>query len=63
MLFFPSGNNVDFASFYLEQAHEDRGPEDWYACVQFGLVLWNPSDPSIFASHSEQRHPIPSHSL
>jgi ubiquitin carboxyl-terminal hydrolase 7 len=53
ILFFPYGNNVDFASFYLEQAHEEgKIPEDWYACVQFMLVLWNPSDPTIFTSHS-----------
>ncbi|KAI9828435.1 MAG: hypothetical protein M1832_002863 [Thelocarpon impressellum] len=52
VLFFPYGNSVEFASFYLEQAHEDKAPEDWYACVQFALVLWNPKDPSIYASHT-----------
>jgi ubiquitin carboxyl-terminal hydrolase 7 len=52
ILFFPFGNNVDFASFYLEQAHEeDKIPEDWYACVQFMLVLWNPNDPTMHIVH------------
>lgn len=27
-------------------------PEGWYACVQFALVLWNPSDPSIYTYHT-----------
>jgi ubiquitin carboxyl-terminal hydrolase 7 len=53
ILFFPYGNNVDFASFYLEQGHEEKQvPEDWYACVQFMLVLWNPNDPSMYITHS-----------
>lgn len=54
VLFFPYGNNVDYASFYLEQAWEDKAPEDWYACVQFMLVLWNPNDPTIFLTHTAQ---------
>ncbi|KAI8933294.1 hypothetical protein NX059_009921 [Plenodomus lindquistii] len=53
ILFFPYGNNVDFASFYLEQAYEEKQmPDDWYACVQFMLVLWNPNDPSMFITHT-----------
>ncbi|KAF2626733.1 cysteine proteinase [Macroventuria anomochaeta] len=53
ILFFPYGNNVDFASFYLEQAYEEnKMPEDWYACVQFMLVLWNPNDPSMYITHT-----------
>ncbi|KAI9834557.1 MAG: hypothetical protein M1819_002933 [Sarea resinae] len=51
VLFFPFGNNVDYASFYLEQGFTDKPPEDWYACVQFAIVLWNPSDPSIYVHH------------
>lgn len=52
VLFFPFGNNVDFASFYLEQGHDEKEmPEDWYACVQFMLVLWNPNDPSMHIIH------------
>ncbi|KAF2105658.1 hypothetical protein BDV96DRAFT_592163 [Lophiotrema nucula] len=53
ILFFPYGNNVDFASFYLEQGYEEKQvPDDWYACVQFMLVLWNPKDPSMYVMHS-----------
>ncbi|KAI5780859.1 hypothetical protein EDC01DRAFT_257890 [Geopyxis carbonaria] len=51
VLFFPLGNNCDCASFYLEHGYEDKPPEDWYKCVQFGLVLWNPNDPSISTFH------------
>jgi ubiquitin carboxyl-terminal hydrolase 7 len=52
VLFFPQGNNVDHASFYLEHGFEDKPPESWYACVQFMLVLWNPNDPTIHISHT-----------
>lgn len=53
ILFFPYGNNTDHASFYLEQGFdESKPPEDWYACVQFMLVLWNPNDPAIYVQHS-----------
>ena len=48
ILFFPFGNNVDFASFYLEQANPEKPKSDWYACVQFALVMWNPQDPSLY---------------
>ncbi|OJJ48937.1 hypothetical protein ASPZODRAFT_129272 [Penicilliopsis zonata CBS 506.65] len=51
VLFFPYGNHVEHASFYLEQAWEKEPPTDWYACVQFALVLWNVNDPSIYVSH------------
>ncbi|KAF1981728.1 cysteine proteinase [Aulographum hederae CBS 113979] len=51
VLFFPFGNNVEFASFYLEHGFDDKPPEDWYACVQFMLVLWNPNDPTIHTHH------------
>ncbi|KAH8702140.1 putative ubiquitin C-terminal hydrolase [Talaromyces proteolyticus] len=51
VLFFPYGNQVDHASFYLEQAWDKEPPENWYACVQFALVLWNVNDPSIHVSH------------
>lgn len=52
VLFFPYGNQADYASFYLEHGFEDKVPEDWYACVQFLLVLSNPKDPSIHVTHS-----------
>ena len=51
ILFFPYGNHVEHASFYLEHAWENEPPENWYACVQFGLILWNVNDPSIKISH------------
>ena len=52
VLFFPYGNGVEFASFYLEHGFEPEPPTDWYACAQFGLVLWNPRDPSIYETHT-----------
>lgn len=52
VLFFPYGNQVDCASFYLEHGFENEPPQDWYACVQFALVLWNPNDPTLYRTHS-----------
>jgi ubiquitin carboxyl-terminal hydrolase 7 len=52
ILFFPFGNNVDHASFYLEHGYEEKPEEDWYACAQFTLVLWNPNDPRILQQHT-----------
>jgi ubiquitin carboxyl-terminal hydrolase 7 len=53
VLMFPYGNNVDYCSFYLEQGFEDqKPPDDWYCCVQFSLVLWNPQDPSLYCQHT-----------
>lgn len=50
---FPFGNNVSHCSFYLEHGFgDDPIPDDWYCCVQFGLVLWNPKDPQIFSHHT-----------
>lgn len=54
ILFFPQGNQVDHTSLYLEQAFEDKAPEDWYVCAQFMLVLWNPNDPTIYVHHTAQ---------
>ncbi|GAM84050.1 hypothetical protein ANO11243_020410 [Dothideomycetidae sp. 11243] len=53
ILFFPAGNNAsESVSFYLEQGFDqDQPPEDWYACVQFMLVLWNEKDPSMYIHH------------
>lgn len=50
---FPQGNNVDFASFYLEHGYDEHRPmpEDFVCTVQFGLVLWNPDFPSVFTHH------------
>ena len=52
VLFFPFGNQAECASFYLEHGYEKDPPPEWYACVQFALVLWNPNDPTIFSHHS-----------
>ena len=52
VLFFPYGNGVDCASFYLEHGFEGDPPTDWYACVQFALVLWNPNDPTLYRTHT-----------
>ncbi|KFX95987.1 hypothetical protein V490_03572 [Pseudogymnoascus sp. VKM F-3557] len=53
VLMFPSGNNVEHCSFYLEQGFEEgKVPDDWYCCAQFSLVLWNPNDPSLYTSHT-----------
>lgn len=52
VLFFPFGNSVEHASFYLEHGFpENDQPQDWHACVQFALVLWKPNDPSTFVPH------------
>lgn len=53
ILSFPFGNGVEHASMYLEQAHEEKPKEDWYACVQFTLVMWNVVDPSLYIHHSK----------
>ena len=54
VLLFPFGNNVENVSFYLEHGFDGEPPEDWYACVQFALVLWNTQDPSIYMHHTAQ---------
>ena len=56
ILFFPYGNNsTDCASLYLEHGFAEKPAEDWYACVQFGLVMWNVNDPTVLA-HNEAQH-------
>lgn len=47
---FPFGNNnSDSASLYLEQGFtNDDVPDDFVCCVQFGIVMWNPTDPTIY---------------
>ncbi|CAJ2508114.1 Uu.00g093000.m01.CDS01 [Anthostomella pinea] len=54
ILLFPFGNNVDQSSVYLEHGFEDANsiPDDWSCCVQFGLVMWNRTDPSLFCHHT-----------
>lgn len=53
VLLFPHGNSVDQCSIYLEHGFEpDQIPENWSCCLQFGLVLWNPNDPSLYCHHA-----------
>ncbi|KID87115.1 Peptidase C19, ubiquitin carboxyl-terminal hydrolase 2 [Metarhizium guizhouense ARSEF 977] len=53
ILLFPHGNNTDQCSIYLEHGFEaDAVPDNWSACVQFALVLWNPNDPSLYVHHA-----------
>lgn len=54
ILLFPHGNNSsDQCSIYLEHGFDPNNvPENWSCCVQFGLVLWNPNDPSIWWHHT-----------
>ncbi|KAI1864897.1 hypothetical protein JX265_004097 [Neoarthrinium moseri] len=54
ILLFPFGNNVDQCSIYLEHGFEDPStiPDDWSCCVQFGLVMSNINDPSLFVHHT-----------
>ncbi|KAI9721698.1 MAG: hypothetical protein M1828_005066 [Chrysothrix sp. TS-e1954] len=55
VLFFPFGNSQpEYVSFYLEHGYGDKPPENWYACVQFMLVLWNPNDPTVQSRHHAQ---------
>ncbi|KAJ2896431.1 ubiquitin carboxyl-terminal hydrolase [Zalerion maritima] len=56
ILLFPFGNSVDQCSVYVEHAFGAEGmpemPEDWSCCVQFALVMWNPSDPNLYHTHA-----------
>ncbi|PQE28539.1 ubiquitin carboxyl-terminal hydrolase protein [Rutstroemia sp. NJR-2017a WRK4] len=53
VLMFPFGNNADNVSFYLEHGFENnKPPDDFVCCVQFGLVLWNKNDPTLYTHHT-----------
>lgn len=53
VLMFPSGNNSDHASLYLEHGFEEgKVPDDFVCCIQFSLVLWNPEDPELYVHHT-----------
>jgi ubiquitin carboxyl-terminal hydrolase 7 len=48
ILLYPRGNGTrDTVSIYLE-ALQDNIPPTWYVCAQFGLVISNPEDPTIY---------------
>ena len=51
LFLYPQGNNVKFVSVYLRSVYDEGYiPEDWYACAQFAVVLWNPNKPSQYTS-------------
>lgn len=58
---FPEGNNTSSVSIYLACAPNGQDPADpekdgpsWACCAQFGIVMWNPQDPAVFASSVAQ---------
>lgn len=51
---YPSGNNVEFVSMYLEAGPKIEKEEgDWYSCAEFAIVLWNPRQPSKYVSNGK----------
>ncbi|OBT62713.1 hypothetical protein VE03_07076 [Pseudogymnoascus sp. 23342-1-I1] len=49
---YPSGNSVDFVSLYIEAGPKvGNEQDDWYACAEISIVLWNPSQPLKYVSH------------
>lgn len=58
---FPEGNNTSSVSIYLacapqgqDPAAPDKDGPSWACCAQFGIVMWNPNDPSVLASSVAQ---------
>ncbi|KFY51068.1 hypothetical protein V496_08984 [Pseudogymnoascus sp. VKM F-4515 (FW-2607)] len=52
VLMYPSGNSVDFVSMYIEAGPKvETDQDDWYACAEFAIVLWNPRQPSKYVSN------------
>ncbi|KAK9471279.1 uncharacterized protein V1510DRAFT_420556 [Dipodascopsis tothii] len=53
VLLFPAGNNSDHMSMYLECSAPPgyETPDEWAVCAQFGLVLSNVSDPTVYSEH------------
>ncbi|KAF5101371.1 hypothetical protein D0Z03_000611 [Geotrichum reessii] len=52
---FPKGNKFNSVSIYLACAPKGQDPADpdkdaphWTCCAQFGIVMWNPDEPSIW---------------
>lgn len=56
LLMFPFGNNnaSDWCSCYLEHSFDEKPSEDWYTCIQFLIVAYNPHDPSIYTLNTAQ---------
>lgn len=54
VLMYPSGNSVDFVSMYIEAGPKvETDQDDWYACAEFAIVLWNPRQPSKYVSNGK----------
>ena len=55
---FPEGNRTAAISIYLACAPKGQDPANpssddtssWACCAQFGIVMWNPEDPTVMAS-------------
>ncbi|KAK2768864.1 hypothetical protein FQN54_000724 [Arachnomyces sp. PD_36] len=52
---FPNGNGVDHVSMYFQHGYEKgKVPVNWYNCVQFAIVMWDPTEPSKYVSSKAQ---------
>ncbi|KAK2745093.1 Ubiquitin carboxyl-terminal hydrolase 7 [Myotisia sp. PD_48] len=50
---FPRGNHCESVSIYLQHGYTTGNlPQDWYACVQFAIVVWNPDQPSKYLARA-----------
>lgn len=59
VLMFPTGNNSDHLSIYLDFADVDKVSKNWHECVQFSIRLSNPSDDSVhFFMDAKHRYVI-----
>ena len=52
---FPRGNKFNSVSVYLacapkgqDPANPDKDGPHWTCCAQFGIVMWNPDEPSVW---------------
>ncbi|KAF9182032.1 hypothetical protein BGZ51_005004 [Haplosporangium sp. Z 767] len=58
ILLFPQGNNVsDQVAVYLDSAEpKENQDRNWHVCAQFGLLMSNPNDPTVYYSqHAQHR--------
>ncbi|KAJ2158993.1 ubiquitin-specific protease ubp15 [Coemansia sp. RSA 552] len=56
ILLFPRGNNAaETVSLYMEAKPKPDEEKDWHVCAQFGLVMSNADDPTMFR-HSTTQH-------
>ncbi|CAG8659917.1 6124_t:CDS:10, partial [Dentiscutata heterogama] len=55
ILLYPYGKiNTDSVSIYLGFDDPLGASTEWYSCVQFAFVLWNPKEPTLCVSHHAQ---------